>query len=183
MKRIIINLILILLLTGCTEKIDSNLKDYDEIISEDNRQNLVIYLDGDGVFDQYTIASLLEHSLADMDYGEITEVNGVSTDEIEKKITSINRQFVKDLRFIFNYQYVNDNSIILDESDLRLIIDSDNVRFYVYHNGYLKILSDDNKQIYYTNDSRFNSGIDAVYKTLDSMTNYYDQIHFGKSLD
>lgn len=118
-----------------------------------------------------------------MDYGEITEVNGVSTDEIEKKITSINRQFVKDLRFIFNYQYVNDNSIILDESDLRLIIDSDNARFYVYQNGYLKILSDNNKQIYYTNGSGFNSGIDKVYKTLDNMTDYYDQIHFGKSLD
>lgn len=50
MKRIIIHLILILLLAGCSEKIDSNLKDYDEIISEDNRQNLIIYLDGDGVF-------------------------------------------------------------------------------------------------------------------------------------
>ena len=67
MKKILA-LLVIVLLCGCGIKekektVDCILKPYAELISEENRQNLVIYYDSDGVFDRYTISSLVSTSL------------------------------------------------------------------------------------------------------------------------
>ena len=92
MKKILA-LLIIVLLCGCGIKekektVDCILKPYAELISEENRQNLVIYYDYDGVFDRYTISSLVSRELADVSALDLSDKKEETKEQIADKYNS-----------------------------------------------------------------------------------------------
>lgn len=63
-------LILLMVLFGCmTNESDKCLKDYESGYLVDNRDNITVMYDYDGIFDEYTPGSLIEYNMI---YGEET---------------------------------------------------------------------------------------------------------------
>lgn len=176
MKKILA-LLIIVLLCGCGIKekektVDCILKPYAELISEENRQNLVIYYDYDGVFDRYTISSLVSRELADVSALDLSDKKEETKEQIADKYNSFYKTLTEKMTFIFNYEYESLEKATIDENTIRIIIDSDDVRFYIYEGGYIKIIDNGVRTFYHTKNSSFNKDLENFYKTVKEMGNY-----------
>ena len=179
MKKILLAFLMITLLVGCTN-IDSdenntdlaNLSEYKTIIALDNRDDLIIYYDFDGVFDNSTLAGLVTFELKEYEAEDGFEMNGQSVEEIEVTTNDYLLKIIKATEPFFDYEYVDDENLKVNENDIRFILKNDDMKFNIYLDGYAKLISGDGAKYYKCNDTSFNEKIDNLYKELASLNSY-----------
>lgn len=173
-------LILLMVLFGCmTNESDKCLKDYESGYLVDNRDNITVMYDYDGIFDEYTPGSLIEYNMI---YGEETledkdfTLKNYTIEEINKKNEEYRQTIMKDILFIFDddYQEVKDGTI--DERDIRIILKNDDNQINIYKDGYVKVITEEKTLQYISSDKKFNDNIDKFYETIAQMNSYWEDV-------
>ena len=179
MKKILLAFLMIALLVGCTNNDNdknntdlANLSEYKTMIALDNRDDLIIYYDFDGVFDNSTLAGLVTFELKEYEAEDGFEMNGQSVKEIEVATNDYLLKIIKATEPFFDYEYVEDGNLKVNENDIRFILKNDDIKFNVYLDGYVKLISEDSAKYYKCNDSSFNEKIDKLYKELAALNSY-----------
>lgn len=173
-------LILLMVLFGCmNNESDKCLKDYESGYLVDNRDNITVMYDYDGIFDEYTPGSLIEYNMI---YGEETledkdfTLKNYTIEEINKKNEEYRQTIMKDILFIFDddYQEVKDGTI--DERDIRIILKNDDNQINIYQDGYVKVITEEKTLQYISSDKKFNDNIDKFYETIAQMNSYWEDV-------
>lgn len=180
MKKLLV-LLMIVLMCGCSvtkekQPSDCILNPYKSLISEENRQNLEIYYDADGIFDRYTISSLSEISLADISSENLIDRNGHTREEIADKYNGFYKTLNEKMAFIFNYEYESLDKMTVDENTIRIIIEVEDVRLYIYEGGNIKVVDNGVRTFYHTDGVSFNKDLESFYKTVDEMNEYNSKL-------
>ena len=175
MKKILLAILMVLLITGCTNNNPTNeapLAEYKTMIALDNRDDLVIYYDFDGVFDKSTLSGLIELELEEFEVDDDHVIDGYNIKEIEDTTNNYIINIINATAPFFEYQYVEDQDMITDENDIRFILKNDDIKLNVYLNGYLKLVKEDSTTYYKCDADSFNDDIDKLYHELAELNAY-----------
>ena len=183
MKKILLAVLMIALLVGCTNNDNHeknadavSLSEYKAMVALDNRDDLIIYYDFDGVFDKATVAGLVTFELKEYEAEDGFEMNGQSVEEIEVATNDYLLKIIKASEPFFDYEYVEDENIAVNENDIRFILKNDDIQFNVYLDGYAKLISEESTKYYKCDDASFNKSIDNLYKELAALNAYLDDL-------
>ena len=102
-------LLILIILFGCSTNRNSKaLENYGKGYLVDNRDNITVMYDYDGVFDEYTAGSLIEYNmiykeetLEDKDF----TLKNYTIDEINTRNEEYRQMIMNDILFIFNDDY------------------------------------------------------------------------------
>ena len=173
-------LILLMVLFGCmTNESDKCLKDYESGYLIDDRDNITVMYDYDGIFDEYTPGSLIEYNMI---YGEETledkdfTLKNYTIEEINKKNEEYRQMIMKDILFIFDDDYQEVKNEAIDERDIRIILKNDDNQINIYQDGYVKVITNEKTLQYMSSDKKFNENIDKFYETIAQMNAYWEDI-------
>lgn len=173
-------LILLMVLFGCmTNESDKCLKDYESGYLVDNRDNITVMYDYDGIFDEYTPGSLIEYNMI---YGEETledkdfTLKNYTIEEINKKNEEYRQMIMKDILFIFDDDYQEVKNEAIDERDIRIILKNDDNQINIYQDGYVKVITNEKTLQYISSDKKFNDNIDKFYETIAQMNSYWEDV-------
>lgn len=173
-------LILLMVLFGCmTNESDKCLKDYESGYLIDNRDNITVMYDYDGIFDEYTPGSLIEYNMI---YGEETledkdfTLKNYTIEEINKKNEEYRQTIMKDILFIFDDDYQEVKNEAIDERDIRIILKNDDNQINIYQDGYVKVITNEKTLQYISSDKKFNDNIDKFYETIAQMNSYWEDV-------
>ena len=173
-------LILLMVLFGCmTNESDKCLKDYESGYLIDDRDNITVMYDYDGIFDEYTPGSLIEYNMI---YGEETledkdfTLKNYTIEEINKKNEEYRQMIMKDILFIFDDDYQEVKNEAIDERDIRIILKNDDNQINIYQDGYVKVITNKKTLQYMSSDKKFNENIDKFYETIAQMNAYWEDI-------
>ena len=173
-------LILLMVLFGCmTNESDKCLKDYESGYLIDDRDNITVMYDYDGVFDEYTAGSLIEYNmiykeetLEDKDF----TLKNYTIEEINKKNEEYRQMIMKDILFIFDDDYQEVKNEAIDERDIRIILKNDDNQINIYQDGYVKVITNEKTLQYMSSDKKFNENIDKFYETIAQMNSYWEDV-------
>lgn len=173
-------LLILIILFGCSTNRNSKaLENYEKGYLVDNRDNITVMYDYDGVFDEYTAGSLIEYNmiykeetLEDKDF----TLKNYTIDEINTRNEEYRQMIMNDILFIFNddYQEVKDESV--DERDIRIILKNNDNQINIYQGGYVKVITNEKTLQYMSSDKKFNENIDKFYETIAQMNAYWEDI-------
>ena len=173
-------LILLMVLFGCmNNESDKCLKDYESGYLVDNRDNITVMYDYDGIFDEYTPGSLIEYNMI---YGEETledkdfTLKNYTIEEINKKNEEYRQMIMKDILFIFDDDYQEVKNEAIDERDIRIILKNDDNQINIYKDGYVKVITEEKTLQYISSDKKFNDNIDKFYETIAQMNSYWEDV-------
>lgn len=173
-------LILLMVLFGCMiNESDKCLKDYESGYLVDNRDNINVMYDYDGIFDEYTPGSLIEYNMI---YGEETledkdfTLKNYTIEEINKKNEEYRQTIMKDILFIFDDDYQEVKNEAIDERDIRIILKNDDNQINIYQDGYVKVITNEKTLQYISSDKKFNDNIDKFYETIAQMNSYWEDV-------
>ena len=173
-------LILLMVLFGCmTNESDKCLKDYESGYLIDDRDNITVMYDYDGIFDEYTPGSLIEYNMI---YGEETledkdfTLKNYTIEEINKKNEEYRQMIMKDILFIFDDDYQEVKNEAIDERDIRIILKNDDNQINIYQDGYVKVITEEKTLQYISSDKKFNDNIDKFYETIAQMNSYWEDV-------
>ena len=173
-------LILLMVLFGCMiNESDKCLKDYESGYLIDNRDNITVMYDYDGIFDEYTPGSLIEYNMI---YGEETledkdfTLKNYTIEEINKKNEEYRQTIMKDILFIFDDDYQEVKNEAIDERDIRIILKNDDNQINIYKDGYVKVITEEKTLQYISSDKKFNDNIDKFYETIAQMNSYWEDV-------
>lgn len=173
-------LILLMVLFGCmNNESDKCLKDYESGYLVDNRDNITVMYDYDGIFDEYTPGSLIEYNMI---YGEETledkdfTLKNYTIEEINKKNEEYRQMIMKDILFIFDDDYQEVKNEAIDERDIRIILKNDDNQINIYQDGYVKVITEEKTLQYISSDKKFNDNIDKFYETIAQMNSYWEDV-------
>ena len=173
-------LILLMVLFGCmTNESDKCLKDYESGYLIDDRDNITVMYDYDGIFDEYTPGSLIEYNMI---YGEETledkdfTLKNYTIEEINKKNEEYRQMIMKDILFIFDDDYQEVKNEAIDERDIRIILKNDDNQINIYQDGYVKVITEEKTLQYISSDKKFNDNIDKFYDTIAQMNSYWEDV-------
>ena len=173
-------LILLMVLFGCMiNESDKCLKDYESGYLVDNRDNITVMYDYDGIFDEYTPGSLIEYNMI---YGEETledkdfTLKNYTIEEINKKNEEYRQTIMKDILFIFDDDYQEVKNEAIDERDIRIILKNDDNQINIYKDGYVKVITEEKTLQYISSDKKFNDNIDKFYETIAQMNSYWEDV-------
>ena len=173
-------LILLMVLFGCmTNESDKCLKDYESGYLIDDRDNITVMYDYDGIFDEYTPGSLIEYNmiykeetLEDKDF----TLKNYTIEEINKKNEEYRQMIMKDILFIFDDDYQEVKNEAIDERDIRIILKNDDNQINIYQDGYVKVITEEKTLQYISSDKKFNDNIDKFYDTIAQMNSYWEDV-------
>ncbi len=173
-------LLILIILFGCSTNRNSKaLENYEKGYLVDNRDNITVMYDYDGVFDEYTAGSLIEYNmiykeetLEDKDF----TLKNYTIDEINTRNEEYRQMIMNDILFIFNddYQEVKDESV--DERDIRIILKNNDNQINIYQGGYVKVITNKKTLQYISSDKKFNDNIDKFYETIAQMNSYWEDV-------
>ena len=173
-------LLILIILFGCSTNRNSKaLENYEKGYLVDNRDNITVMYDYDGVFDEYTAGSLIEYNmiykeetLEDKDF----TLKNYTIDEINTRNEEYRQMIMNDILFIFNddYQEVKDESV--DERDIRIILKNNDNQINIYQGGYVKVITNEKTLQYISSDKKFNDNIDKFYETIAQMNSYWEDV-------
>ena len=173
-------LLILIILFGCSTNRNSKaLENYEKGYLVDNRDNITVMYDYDGVFDEYTAGSLIEYNmiykeetLEDKDF----TLKNYTIDEINTRNEEYRQMIMNDILFIFNddYQEVKDESV--DERDIRIILKNNDNQINIYQGGYVKVITNEKTLQYMSSDKKFNENIDKFYETIAQMNAYWEDV-------
>lgn len=171
-------LLILIILFGCSTNRNSKaLENYEKGYLVDNRDNITVMYDYDGVFDEYTAGSLIEYNmiykeetLEDKDF----TLKNYTINEINTRNEEYRQMIMNDILFIFNddYQEVKDESV--DERDIRIILKNNDNQINIYQGGYVKVITNEKTLQYMSSDKKFNENIDKFYETIAQMNAYWE---------
>ena len=177
MKKMSCLILLMVLFGYMTNESDKCLKDYESGYLIDDRDNITVMYDYDGIFDEYTPGSLIEYNMI---YGEETledkdfTLKNYTIEEINKKNEEYRQMIMKDILFIFDDDYQEVKNEAIDERDIRIILKNDDNQINIYQDGYVKVITEEKTLQYISSDKKFNDNIDKFYDTIAQMNSYWE---------
>lgn len=173
MSKYIVILMVLLTLSGCNDaKGNQILKDYSSNFNAENRDQLYVCYDYDGIFDEYTVKDLIKLSLEEDNIDpEDIKLDNYDIDEINNKVNQYKLNIIDDTGFIFNDNYLVTKDSI-NERDIRIILENDDMKISIYQGGYVKVFKDNQVTQYKSENDKFNDNISKFYKNINSMNEY-----------